>query len=90
MEHDEAGRCRDGWEGSFGAIEPEPQSKTTSATRRQLNEGLVLEILISDRHPLPFVLALIEGRRTDIFTESAYLSTARMNGIANRAARGNP
>lgn len=41
----------------------------------RLNEELVLEILISDRHPLPFVLALIEGRRTDIFSERVFVES---------------
>lgn len=59
----------------FRAIDLEPQSKTTSVKRRQLNEGLVLEILISDRHPLPFVLALIEGGRTDIFPERVFVES---------------
>lgn len=35
-----------------------------SRSNESVNEGLVLEILISDRHPAPFVLTLIEGAGT--------------------------
>jgi len=41
--------------------------RLAGASVGSLTRGLVLEILISDRHPLPFVLALIEGRPADIF-----------------------